>query len=130
MADDFAQNARDILKNNKYISVATADDDGPWIVPLHFSYEKGVITWESFPQTKHSEQLKDNPKIGFLVYDSSEDDTSAQALYGRAAVESVSDPNEIGRCTYTAKVTELWLQPIRVVDCEHLPRQPLDPATV
>lgn len=65
-----------LIKNQQYISLATCSDNTPLSTTLFFSFGhaasangKYALYWLSDPKSKHSKQIKENPKASATLYD-------------------------------------------------------------
>jgi len=69
---DLNQMARNIIKNNQYVSIATTDKLGnPWISPVAYSYDKNWnLYFTSLPDSKHCKNIKATKKVVCCIFDS------------------------------------------------------------
>jgi len=125
--------ARKVLQANEFMSLASSTADGdPWVVAVrNRGYIGGCLKWSSDPSRMHSEMIKQNPRIGYLIYDSSPrvGDQAKPALYGRATVDSVQPDNIEGE-TYSARITEIWLLVSEMVNGKWRPKVKLNAAKI
>lgn len=121
--------ARQVLQANEFMSIASATPDGnPWVVAVrNRGFVGGCLKWSSDPSRIHSEMIKQNARIGYLLYDSSPriGDQAKLALYGRAIVDAI-EPDEIEGETYSARITEAWALVTEKVDGHWRPKVGLD----
>ena len=86
--------ARRVLDDNRYMTIATADEDGsPWVTPVYFApdaYKR--FYWVSEPDARHSRNLERRPEVGIVVFDSQVPIGAAEAVYISARARSVGDP--------------------------------------
>lgn len=59
------QQIEEILSNAKFIRLALAEDNTPYIVPMSFGYKDNAIYLHSSPKGKKIEILKKNNKVYF-----------------------------------------------------------------
>ena len=89
--DDLAAGAREIIDANRYMTLATADDDGcPWAAPVwyvHLDYTD--FFWVSRPDARHSRNLASRPELAIVIFDSTVPEGEAQAVYVEALAEEL-----------------------------------------
>ena len=90
--------AKEILATNRFMTLATADADGrPWASPVWFATDDGrELVWVSKPGARHSQNLAARPEVGIVIFDSTQDPGTGEALYVEARAERVPEP-EIDR---------------------------------
>lgn len=116
---DLGERARQIIDANRYLTLATADDDGkPWACPVWFAHDAYAhFLWVSRPGARHSRNIAARPEIGFVVFDSSVVPGMAQALYVDAVAEEVgADEVESAIATYSARSQAQDIGPWRTAD--------------
>jgi uncharacterized protein YhbP (UPF0306 family) len=98
MADP-ADVARRLIDTNLYVTLATADADGrPWASPVYYApVDYRELLWVSDPQQRHSRNLGVRPQLGLVIFDSTVEVGTAQAVYFDAHAEQVAD-EELERC--------------------------------
>jgi len=81
----------DIIESNHYLCLATADKAGlPWSSPLAYVYDpKGVFYFISHTQSRHIDNIKDNPQVAFSVYNSAQIPGNAFGIQGSGRVELI-----------------------------------------
>lgn len=130
---DYYDVAREVLRTNEFMSIASATLDGiPWVVAVrNRGFTDGCLRWSSDPTRHHSKMIKRNPRIGYLLYDSSPsvEDEAKLALYGQATVDTMV-PDDIEGESYLARVTEAWVLITEMVDGEWRQKVSLDPAKI
>jgi nitroimidazol reductase NimA-like FMN-containing flavoprotein (pyridoxamine 5'-phosphate oxidase superfamily) len=69
----YAEKARYIIEHNNYMIVATSDKKGnPWAAPVFFAYDdKYNFYFLSAVDSKHAENIVENPKVCLVIFDSS-----------------------------------------------------------
>jgi nitroimidazol reductase NimA-like FMN-containing flavoprotein (pyridoxamine 5'-phosphate oxidase superfamily) len=82
-ADDLDQLARDILDSIRYVVLGTIDKDGRTRTsPVYFTpsgYER--LFWVSYADTHHSENLRREPRLSAVVFDSTRPPGESSAVY-------------------------------------------------
>ncbi|GAA4263059.1 pyridoxamine 5'-phosphate oxidase family protein [Dactylosporangium darangshiense] len=94
--------ARQLLDENRYVVLGTADADGePWVSPVFYALDGYArLYWLSAPETRHSRNLAVRPALSLVVYDSQVPVGEAKAVYmsGRAEiVAGATLPDELQR---------------------------------
>jgi uncharacterized protein YhbP (UPF0306 family) len=80
---DTTAHALDLLARNRYVVLATADEEGtPWVTPVWFA-PQGLdrILWLSWPGSRHSRLIARRPEVALTVFDSSRPSEEAAAFY-------------------------------------------------
>jgi nitroimidazol reductase NimA-like FMN-containing flavoprotein (pyridoxamine 5'-phosphate oxidase superfamily) len=72
-----------ILSENRYLVLATADDEGnPWATPVFFApLDPDTLCWVSAPSSRHSRNIADRPRVAITVFDSTVEIGHAEAAY-------------------------------------------------
>ena len=85
--------ARAVLDDNSYMTLATADESGvPWASPVWFATEDyHQLYWLSAPSTRHSRNLAVRPELSIVVFDSTVQPLSGQAVYMMATAKQVPE---------------------------------------
>jgi nitroimidazol reductase NimA-like FMN-containing flavoprotein (pyridoxamine 5'-phosphate oxidase superfamily) len=87
--------ARSIIQANRYLTLATADQDGlPWASPVWFaSVDLREFFWVSSPDARHSRNLTVRPEVGVVIFDSRQPIGTGRAVYLSARAEQVPEPD-------------------------------------
>jgi nitroimidazol reductase NimA-like FMN-containing flavoprotein (pyridoxamine 5'-phosphate oxidase superfamily) len=85
---DPASNARQIIDDNRYLTLATADSAGnPWASPVWYAHaDYTSFLWVSQPQARHSRNLAARAAVSVVIFDSTVPERQAQAVYLQAMV--------------------------------------------
>ena len=90
--DDLGALARSIIDSNRYMTLATADEQGsPWASPVWYSpvgYRE--FLWVSSPEARHSRNLAARPQLAIVIFDSHEAG-GWKALYMSAVAEQLAE---------------------------------------
>ena len=88
--------AKDIIKNNKFLSLATVDNDGKvWSTPLSYSVDENYnFYFTSELDSKHVMNIMDNPEVSFTIFDSTRRVSDIDGLQVTGIVGQV-DPSEL-----------------------------------
>ena len=85
--------AKDILQDALTMTLAVADEDGPWAAPLVFiNPDYYNLCWISLPATRHSLALAKSPRAAFSIV-ASDNTVAERALQISARVEKMDGPN-------------------------------------
>jgi nitroimidazol reductase NimA-like FMN-containing flavoprotein (pyridoxamine 5'-phosphate oxidase superfamily) len=100
--------ARSIIEANRYLTLATADQDGlPWASPVWFaSADLQEFFWVSSPDARHSRNLTARPEVAVVIFDSGQPIGTGRAVYLSARAEQVPEP-DVDRGIATFSVTSL-----------------------
>jgi general stress protein 26 len=89
---------KEIIDNIKYITVATADENGqPWNTPVtgfHFENDY-TFYWASWSENQHSKNICKNSKAFIVIYDSTPDNGPTPGVYMLAEAKELTDEQEI-----------------------------------
>jgi nitroimidazol reductase NimA-like FMN-containing flavoprotein (pyridoxamine 5'-phosphate oxidase superfamily) len=113
--------ARAIVDANRYMTLATADQEGmPWASPVWYASEDyREFFWASWPGTRHSRNISVRPEIAIVIFDSRAAVGAGQALYLEAIAEQVAgDELERGIAVFSRRSEAQGARPWQVVD-EH-----------
>lgn len=65
---DASEYIKKYLNESKFMQLATAVDNKPWVCTLHFvADEDANIYWLSLPTRRHSEEIAQNPHIAVAI---------------------------------------------------------------
>ena len=68
---DLAIRAKELIDNNLYITIATSSDNQPWNTPVFADCDsKYNFYWSSWINAQHSQNIRNNSNIFFVIYDS------------------------------------------------------------
>ena len=94
-----AQLVLDIIEQNLYLVLATADEAGnPWSTPVYYAHVGArEFFWVSSPEAQHSRNIAVRPTVGAVVFDSRALIGTGQGVYLSAEAEAVADEAEVAR---------------------------------
>lgn len=97
---ELAELARRTLADNRFMVLGTVDPSGrPRVSPVWFSLvDHRIVYWLSSPDSRHSHNIEKRPEISMVVFDSSADPYSGQAVYLEATAERVPEDELVGAC--------------------------------
>lgn len=95
MNKDIYEMAREIIKDNKFLSLATVDNDGNlWSTPLSYSYDENYnFYFTSELDSQHIINIIDNPNVSFTIFDSTRRVSDVDGLQIRGIVGEVDKEN-------------------------------------
>lgn len=97
---DLAALARTTLARSRFMVLGTVDPSGrPRVSPVWFSLvDHRELFWLSSPQAHHSQNIERRPEVSVVVFDSSADPHTGQAVYLEAAADRVPDDELADAC--------------------------------
>jgi len=70
--------AAKIIKSNRYLTLATCQNNRPWAAPVAFTVEPDFsLVFYTALEARHTRQLIDNPLVAGAIYDSTEPSDTA-----------------------------------------------------
>ena len=108
--------AKKIIEENKYMALSTCDlDKNPWGSTVFYAYDKSFdFYFMSAIDSRHAENININPKVAFVIFDSSQP-------MGRA--ESIQAEGKAVLVSAAAELKEV----IRIYGARQFPRAKIDP---
>ncbi len=91
------QQAKEIIENNIYMTIASASKDGkPHISPVFFAYDnKFNLYWTSYKDSTHSGLLRENSQAMIVIFNSNAPQGAGNGVYFDTNVEELSDAHDI-----------------------------------
>jgi nitroimidazol reductase NimA-like FMN-containing flavoprotein (pyridoxamine 5'-phosphate oxidase superfamily) len=98
---DLRDLARTTLANNRFMVLGTVDPSGrSRVSPVWFSLvDHRVVYWLSSPDAQHSRNIEERPAVTIVVFDSSADPHTGQAVYLEAIAGQVPDEELAVACS-------------------------------
>lgn len=89
--------AKEIIANVIHITIATCSPDGQaWNTPVYAAYDEHYnFYWTSDKNNQHSQNIRSNPKIFLVIYDSTGVIGDKTGVYVLAEAQELNDPAEI-----------------------------------
>ncbi len=89
--------AKEIISKILYITLATASKDGkPWNTPLYSAYDSEYnFYWLSDQNGQHSQNIKENPEVALVIYDSTVSEGQGRGVYIQGKASELTDVDEI-----------------------------------
>lgn len=98
---DLVQLAKDIIKNNKYLTLGTSAKESPWVAPLYYCVDENYnFYFVSQLTSLHTKHVLENPKVAFAIFDSHAEEGKGTGVQGDGEVHVVKDEdlsNEIDK---------------------------------
>ncbi len=84
--------AREIIRENIYLTLATSDGGRPWASPLFYCTDDDYnFYFISLPDSFHSRHIGENPSVAFAIFDSRQAEGTGNGVQGSGSVERVPD---------------------------------------
>jgi nitroimidazol reductase NimA-like FMN-containing flavoprotein (pyridoxamine 5'-phosphate oxidase superfamily) len=98
---DLTALARSTLTRNRFMVLGTVDPSGrPRVSPVWFSLvDRRDAYWLSSPDAHHSRNIQRRPEVSMVVFDSTADPHTGQAVYLEADAGRVPDDELADACT-------------------------------
>jgi nitroimidazol reductase NimA-like FMN-containing flavoprotein (pyridoxamine 5'-phosphate oxidase superfamily) len=86
-----AGSARTIIDENRYMTLATADETGrPWASPVWFaSRDSREFFWVSRPEAQHSRNIALRPQVAIVIFDTHDLPNEGRAVYMSVKAEQL-----------------------------------------
>lgn len=93
------EKVKQIIDKIIYITIATSSKDGvSWNSPAYSSFDENYnFYWNSWKESQHSKNIKKNPKVFIVIYDSTAPEGTGEGVYIQANVHELVDKKEIER---------------------------------
>lgn len=83
--------ARAIIRNNRYFSLATSNGGQPWVAPIAYSVDEAYnFYYYSAMNSIHSQHIRANPLVAVAIFDSTAPSDTADGLQIAGHVTEVS----------------------------------------
>ena len=93
----FLERSAEILQTVRYATIATADLQAhPWNSPVYSVRDDDLnFYWVSDKQNQHSQNVRQNPRVFIVFYDSTALPGQGEGVYFSATASELSDPEDI-----------------------------------
>lgn len=97
MSDRHNKRAAEIIKQIKYITIASVSADGqPWNTPVYSAFDRDLnFYWFSDKNSQHSQNVRNNNKVLLVIYDSTVPEGTGEGVYIKATVSELNEPEAI-----------------------------------
>ncbi len=90
---DFVEKARDIVRVNRYMTLATCDGESVWIAPIAYVVDADYnFYWYSATDARHSQHIQRNPHVAVSIYNSTEPSDIVSGLQLAGTAQAVEGP--------------------------------------
>ncbi|MEK7071037.1 MAG: pyridoxamine 5'-phosphate oxidase family protein [Patescibacteria group bacterium] len=95
--DDLNKRAKEIIQNILYITIATSSKENqPWNSPVYSAFDEDYnFYWASDQNGQHSKNIKENPKVFIVIYDSTAPEGTGEGVYVKAKAQMLTDEKDI-----------------------------------
>ncbi len=89
--------AKRILQKILYITIASVGKDSlPWNTPVYSAFDEDYnFYWASDQNGQHSKNIKENPNVFLVIYDSTALEGTGEGVYAKAKGYELTDEKEI-----------------------------------
>jgi uncharacterized protein YhbP (UPF0306 family) len=86
-----------ILSRTEYATIATVDENGsPWNAPVYVAYDDHFnFYWGSYKESQHSKNIRNNPKVFLVIYNSTARPGTGEGIYVKATCGELTGPQDI-----------------------------------
>ena len=91
---DHAGAAAKIIRENRYLTLATAGSDGPWAAPLAYTVEGHDLIFYSATSSRHCQHLNENPSGSISIFNSTEPSSVVDGVQAYVTV-SIVGPSDL-----------------------------------
>lgn len=97
MSDHHNKRAAEIIKEIKYITIASVSSHGqPWNTPVYSAFDNDLnFYWFSDKNSQHSQNVRGNDKVLLVIYNSTVPEGTGEGVYVKAQVSELNEPDEI-----------------------------------
>lgn len=118
--ENTVEKCRNIIGQNRYLSLATALDGTPWVAALAYAVDHDYnFYYYSAKDSLHSKHISGNPRIAMTIYDSrlSSDEVDGVQASGVVSQVSISELPHVIAIYYMQVfsdeiIREKWKQPV------------------
>lgn len=91
--DYYLQRAGEIIPKLLYITIASSGKDGqPWNSPVYSAFDENLnFYWTSAQDSQHSINIRENPRIFIVIYDSTVPEGEGEGVYIQAEALELND---------------------------------------
>lgn len=69
---------REVLTGNRYLTLATADGEEPWVAPIEYLHDEQFnFYFFSTDDSRHSRHIEQNPTVAIAIFDTTQPEYSA-----------------------------------------------------
>jgi uncharacterized protein YhbP (UPF0306 family) len=115
MADSHQEFARDLIRRNRYLTMATTGGDSPWIAPLEYISDDDLNLYFFSPaSTAHAVQLESNQNVAVAIFDAvqPEYEPAPEIRISGLQITAVAERLEAPYPAQVEKQAEAWKLPM------------------
>lgn len=117
---ELAKRVRNVIRDNRYLTMATSDGTSVWIAPLAYMVEPNyTFVYYSSKQALHSQHIAKNPVVACSIYNSSLSSDDVDGIQFAAKVSQVPNselptivPRYFTQSFPLEMIRKRWLRPI------------------
>lgn len=88
--------AKNILRDNIYLSLSTCAQNRPWIAPVFYHVgRKNELYFASMPTSVHCQNIAKNPRIAFAIFDSHQKEETGVGIQASGKAQILDDRSQI-----------------------------------
>jgi uncharacterized protein YhbP (UPF0306 family) len=92
MAIEVEQVVREYIEKTVHMSLGTSRDGQPWVCEVHFGFDDDLnLYFRSKPSRRHSEEIRDNPRVAGNIVKQHNLDESVVGVYFEGTTEMLHD---------------------------------------
>ncbi len=97
MTDPNVEKAREIIRDIRYITIATVSTDGlPWNTPVFAAFDEDYnFFWRSGKNSQHSQNIKENENVFLTIYDSTSEWGTGKGIFIKAKAYELNDERDV-----------------------------------
>lgn len=91
------EKVKQIIEKIIYITLATCSKDGqPWNSPVSAFHDESLnFYWTSWTKNQHSKNIRENPRVFIVIYDSTAPESTGEGVYIKAKAYELNKQHEI-----------------------------------
>jgi len=115
MADSDQVFVKELVKRNRYLSLATVDGGMPWVAPLEYLSDENLnLYYFSTESAAHSQHLSNNQAVAFTIFDAVQPEYEPAQVVRIAGVQGkgIARKLEVPFPDFVADQIEAWKLPM------------------
>lgn len=94
--NDLTKKAKEIIEKIEYITLATTSGNQPWNSPVYSVHDENFnFYWVSWKENTHSKNIRENPNVFLVIYDSTVPEGTGEGVYIKATAKELDNEEEI-----------------------------------
>lgn len=106
--------AKNVIEENRYLTLATTDGERPWVAPIEFIRdEDGTFYFLSSEDSRHAQDIARNGRVAFAIFSSSQPEYSGDANLSLRGVQFEGTARKLSTEEHPALIVSVFeaLQP-------------------